>query len=113
MPMFSHGEIHTVELSHIFAMFRSNLVGDWMTAVSRYNSEFNAHTSFEDALNAAEFGQWDAPTIESLSLPVLTSESDDMRYFNDVTGDQLDVAAYCAGEPEYWQTAESIYKPQG
>jgi hypothetical protein len=64
-------------------------------------------------LDAAEYGKWDAPTIEHLTLPELTSVSEDVRFFHDVTGQHLDICAYITGQPEQWQVEEPIEKPCG
>lgn len=113
LPMFAADTVHTVELSALLSMLRAHKAS-WMDgAVNRRTDDWNGNMSYDEALNAAELGQWSAPTIPALTLPELTSQSDDMRYYNDFIGSQLDIAAYCSGEPEYWQVAEPIAKPVG
>jgi len=86
---------------------------NWMRSIKRESDDWNGNMSYSDALNAAEFGQWSAPEIKNLTLPKLTSASDDMRYYYDVCGEVLDVSSFCSGEPEYWQCSEPIQKPVG
>jgi len=104
-------QVHTIPLSDLFELLHQS--ADWMRSTTRVSDEFNGCMSYSEALTAAEFGQWHAPKIKALTFPELTAPSDELRYFNDVTGGQLDIAAFCSGEPEYWQNAEPIQKPIG
>ena len=111
--MFLPGMTHTVQLSTLFELIQSRHIGTWMRSVEQDASDWNGGMTYFEACNAAVLGKWDAPKINALTLPELTSVSDDRRYFNDVSGEQLDIAAYCGGEPEYWQNSEPIEKPCG
>lgn len=113
LPMFAAETTHTLELSALLSTLRANQ-HYWMEqSVTHMSYEWNGWMEYSEALDAAEYGRWSAPSIPALTLPELTQQSDEMRYFNDVCGAQLDIAAYCNGEPEYWQVAEPIAKPIG
>lgn len=110
VPMYSDNSVHSLELSDLLFRIRKSRA-EWMSSVKRESYEWNGNLSLAESLDAAEFGKWSAPAIDSLTLPALEAPSDDMRYFYDVTGQSLDVASFVAGEPEYWQVAEPLYKP--
>jgi hypothetical protein len=103
--------VHTIELAELFSMLRKSKVQGM--GKNRIADEWNGDMNWNDAMTAAELGKWDAPKIEHLTIPTLEQESEDMRYFYDVTGNTLDVASYIAGEPEYWMVEEPIRKPCG
>jgi hypothetical protein len=110
--MFLSGITHTLELPALFDLLTRESHA-WMTAVTTDSLEWNGNLTYYAALNAAVLGQWHAPKIKTLTLPELTGTAEEMRYFNDFIGNQLDVTAYCSGEPEYWQNAEPIQKACG
>jgi hypothetical protein len=103
--------VHTIELPELFSVLRNSTVKGYGRI--RPTDDWNGNLDYDAALDAAEFGKWIAPKIENLTVPSLETESEDMRYFYDVTGNTLDVASYISGEPEYWITEEPIRKPCG
>jgi hypothetical protein len=112
-PQFAPNVAHQLSLDAMFSLLRSNHVGQWMVSVSRATDEWHGNLSFNEAFDASQTGNWNAPAIKTVTVPELTGISDDMRYYNEVSGDQLDIASFCSGEPEYWQVAEPIQKPCG
>jgi hypothetical protein len=105
--------IHTMELPELFARLRAVESTSKNQSVTIEAQEWNGNMSYQAALDAAEFGQWNAPKIKSLSLPELAGLSDEVTYSYDVTGHHFDVAAFVSGEPEYWQVEEPVMKPCG
>jgi hypothetical protein len=108
---FAPDTVHTLELPELFERLKFGASHFSIDAVTFVTYDWNGNMSWSQALDAAQYGKWEAPAIDSLTLPSLETPSDDMRYSYDVTGQALDIAAFCAGEPEHWQVAEPIYKP--
>jgi hypothetical protein len=104
--------IHTIELPELFHVLRSSMIRN-SVAKFQESSNWNGGMTWQESLDAAQFGQWTEPKIESITLPEVQAESDDVRYSYDVVGNHLDVASYISGEPEYWLTEEPIRKPCG
>lgn len=102
--------IHQLELSELFNLIRTKKPAN---VGSREANEWNGYLTLAEALDAAELGKWSAPKIRSVTLPDITGESEETRYFYDVVGNNLDIPAFVAGEPEYWQTEEALRKPCG
>jgi hypothetical protein len=84
-----------------------------MESVAMESWEWNGNLTFAAALDAAMGGQWNAPKIENLTLPAITGESEEVTFSYDVVGQHLDVSAFVAGEPEYWQVENPVSKPCG
>jgi hypothetical protein len=102
---------HELGLTELFALVR-NVNPTWMATETEPNT-WNGGLTMADALDAAEFGRWDAPAIESITLPEIAGESIDTQYRYDVTGMALDVATFLSGEPEYWRDEITVPKPCG
>jgi hypothetical protein len=103
---------HTVPLPELFFKLRA---GGLVNSIARHQDakEWNGNLTYTAAVDAAELGKWDAPTIEHVTLPEVTGVSEDVRFFHDVTGQHLDISAFICGEPEHWQVEEPIEKPCG
>src|SRR5215475_3687660 len=95
--------VTTVELPALFEWMRSILVSG-----KPYNCNFqpsrswNGNMSFSQALDCAENGWQDAPAIRHVTLPDVAGFVEDVTYYQDVTGEILDIGAYCAGVPEHF-----------
>jgi hypothetical protein len=109
---YQAGQIYTIELPELFHVIRAQVSRESST-VTRSAGEFNGYMTYDEALDAAEFGKWSAPKIEALTIPQIVGESEEMRYTYDVIGQSLDIASYLTGEPECWLTEEPIRKPCG
>lgn len=109
---FEPDTVHTIQLPELLSLLRARASG-LMFSVADVSRDWNGNMGWFESLDAAEYGRWNAPSVESLALPDARGESDDTHYFYDVTGNSLDVAAFVAGEPEYWQNEYSVPKPAG
>jgi hypothetical protein len=104
--------VHTLELPQLFSDLRSANIHGSMP-MNQDSFEWNGNLTWDESLDAAEFGKWTAPVIEAITLPEITSESEDNRYFYDVTGTSFDMSAHLSGEPESWLVEEPVRKPCG
>lgn len=104
--------VNTIEFPELFHVLRSGKVRNSL-AVNQESCSWNGNLSWIESLDAAELGKWEAPKIESITLPEISGTSEDVRYFYDVTGNSFDVAAYLSGEPECWLVEEPVIKPCG
>ncbi|HEY2351975.1 MAG TPA: hypothetical protein VGH83_05660 [Candidatus Acidoferrum sp.] len=106
------GPVPTIELPELFSLLRLG-VNYETVSVDREANQWNGELTWAETLDAAQFGQWNAPKIDALTLPDMQADSEETRYFYDVTGQSLDVAAFVSGEPEYWLESEIVNKPCG
>ena len=101
----------TIKPSNIIFQSVTDLMAFLEKPVSNYSKphferirvarEFNGNTSFDKACQLASCGWPDAPKIDTLPCQL---NGDSYELCNDriydVAGDEVDVAAYCSGEPE-------------